>query len=857
MRGTRDWGCCVRGSPAEPALSPVRPRSLTGRSTHPVDDGWELATVAPGAQPAGRDWIAIGHRTTVAGALRRIGRPIPDDLDSLDHWFRVEIPATPGDGRRATLELDGVATICEVRWNGEAVASSASMFSALTIDVTHSLRPRNVLELRCASLTAHLGTLTVRRARWKTRLVAEQRLRAVRTTMLGRIPSWCPSPAPVGPWRPVRLVLDDADAVAVRSVRARRGSDAVELEVDADTGSIAGGRAHVGPVHAELSATGTPGTWRCEVPTVGLDRWWPHTHGVPARHEVRVELTTADGRALEVGLGATGIRDVVVDRGPDGRGFTVLVEGTRIFCRGGSLMPIDVAEPDDDPDALRARLVLLRDAGLNMVRLSGVGVPASTVLLDLCDELGFLLWHDLPLANLDHPATPELIAAVTGEVHELAGRAALHASLAVVCGGSEIEQQAAMMGTSRAVWADLPLVDAAGAALAAVRPDLAWVRSSPTGGHLPFVCDEGPSHWFGVGAYRRPLSDARASGVRFASECLAVANVPSPRVVHELLGDAAAAPTDPRWKAAVPRDRGAGWDFDDVRDHYAGELLGVDVQELRWTDPARYLAVGRAVSAELMARVLAELRRSAGPCDGALVWFLNDLVPGAGWGVLDAHGMPKSALDGLTRSCAPIALLPVDEGLNGLDIWVVNDTPEAIGGTLEVASLRDGRDHVARASQPVTVPARSDLRFRVDELYGRFTDPTCAYGFGPPAHDVVAARLLADDGTPIAHTSFVPAPIPLERTRHRDVRVDAVAAWDGQGRLTLEVSAQRFARCVSIDAGDWFAWPDHVDVAPGMPRRVELRPSRPGAAAPRQVHLSALNGLAETSVAVPEPEPAP
>ena len=214
----------------------------------------------------------------------------------------------------------------------------------------------------------------------------------------------------------------------------------------------------------------------------------------------------------------------------------------------------------------------MRDAGMNMVRIGGTMVYEADDFYALCDELGLLVWQDAMLANFDYPATEAFRASLAAEVTQFLDRTQANPSLAVLCGGSEVLQQAAMFG--------LP-ADKVDATLytefipAIVQRHAPGCRSMcPTrlrAADWPFQPDAGVTHYYGVGAYLRPLDDARRADVRFASECLALANVPDARKPTERLDVATV--TDPRWKRAVPRDPGAGWDFDDVRDHYLAIIV--------------------------------------------------------------------------------------------------------------------------------------------------------------------------------------------------------------------------------------------------------------------------------------------
>jgi beta-mannosidase len=384
---------------------------------------------------------------------------------------------------------------------------------------------------------------------------------------------------------------------------------------------------------------------------------------------------------------------------------------------------------------LRAALEQVRDAGMNMLRISGALCYEMPSFHALCDELGILVWQDFMFANMDYPRDDAgFDAEVSAEAGQLLERLGARCSTALFCGASETEQQAAMMGLPSDQWQHPLWREQLGAHVARRCPAVPYWYSTPGGRGMPFWPHDGSTHYYGVGAYMRPLSDARAAGVRFAAECLGFANPPPPDA-----GDAHAVAA-PR----VPRDNGASWTFEDVTRHYVCLLFGVAPEQLSTLPLTEYADLSRRAIAHVMYQVQAQFRDPATECRGSLVWMLRDLEPGWGWGVIDASGRPKSGYRALQRIWAPRAVWLVDEGLSGLTVVVANDPGCELAAELVVELCRSDGQAVETVSQPLRIAAHGSARFRVEELLGRFFDTAFAYRFGPPAFDSVRVALVVD-----------------------------------------------------------------------------------------------------------------
>ncbi len=821
--------------------------------------GWALCGLPAGSATlpaqaeaaAGGRWTPMAAPSTVAAVLREQGLWGLDDpprrFDAEDWWYRVEFDAPPtAPGETLWLGFDGLAGIAELWLDGALLRRSENMFVAHEHALTSG---RHVLHLRFLALD---GLLAERRPRprWRAPMVEHQQLRWLRTSLLGRTPGWSPPAAAVGPWRDVWIARRGPASLQAPRLQARIDAAGQGL-VDVRCSPWAAGSSGIdrvvlelergGQVHrADLEPPATAGgafEGRLSIPAV--ERWWPHTHGAPALYAARLLVGSAGNAEAQVlALAPVGFRSLALDTSDDG--FGLRVNDVPVFCRGACWMPLDVVALRASPSAYSAAVLQARDAGMNMLRVSGATVYEDAAFFDACDEAGVMVWQDLMFANMDYPGDDEaFMASVRTEVEQQLAGWQGRASLAVICGNSEVEQQAAMWGAPRDAWQPALFHEVLPALVGEHLPGLPYWPSSAHGGAFPHQSDVGTSSYYGVGAYLRPLDDARRADVKFTTECLGFSNVPEDSTIARMPGGHGLRVHHPAWTARAPRDLGAGWDFEDVRDHYLSALFGVDPLRCRYADHERYLALSRAVTGEAMARAFAEWRRPGSRCGGALVWFLRDLWAGAGWGLVDDAGVPKAAYHHLKRALQPCAVSLTDEGGNGLAAHVVNERPQPLSGELQIALYGPSDAPLGQAVQAVQLSARSAASWPLAAAFDGFIDLSWAYRFGPAPARLVHVRLCDAAGQqlgeafhfPEGMAIFAPADLGLSASLHVGLD-DAVE---------VEVTTQRFAQAVHVQLDGHTFDDNHFHLPPGGRRRLNARRVGVEAGGALRGRVSALN----------------
>lgn len=369
------------------AASPP-PRAPTASDQLELKDGFRLQAAsrvtASGEQLStpGFDssaWHAVTLPSTVLAGLVQAGvyadpfvknnlAQIPTSTFAEPYWYRTELEV-PQDfaGRSAWLRLDGINYRADVWLNGKQIASEREVVGAFTAherNVTAWLRPGNKNALAIRVTPPHLPQDL---AIWWQ--------------------DWNPAPPDrnAGIWQPVLLERSGPVRVTDTHVLSR-----LELPAAQRTSLTLKTQLHnlsLRPVTVALRAnfdgrtlTETVALAANEERTVTLDAahhaelsltaprlWWPRGMGEPSLYHLELSAEV-DGVVSSREQVTFGVRDVTFEVEPSGHRL-FRVNGRRFFVRGGGWASDLLLR--SSPERLESELLLVRDLGLNTLRLEG------------------------------------------------------------------------------------------------------------------------------------------------------------------------------------------------------------------------------------------------------------------------------------------------------------------------------------------------------------------------------------------------------------------------------------------------------------------------------------------------------
>ncbi len=160
--------------------------------------------------------------------------------------------------------------------------------------------------------------------------------------------------------------------------------------------------------------------------------WWPINKGEQHLYTLNLAVKE-DGRISDSVSKRFGIRDIRSDRNTPDQSRIFYVNGKRLFIRGANWIPEAMLRTSEE--RTYAQLRYTKQAGINMLRLWGGGISESDYFFDLCDEMGFLVWHEFWMTGDTNP--PEDTTIYFNNVRSTIERIRNHPSLAYYVSSNE------------------------------------------------------------------------------------------------------------------------------------------------------------------------------------------------------------------------------------------------------------------------------------------------------------------------------------------------------------------------------------------------------------------------------------
>jgi beta-mannosidase len=631
----------------------VTPSTTYNRLQFRLTGDWQVHPVALNDTYPFRekgDWLTIPDSTHLQPVLYPDRPYWGDHLRALNEqaWIyrrTFSVPHVPY--KRARLRFEGVDYYASVWVNGHFAGEHEGSFAPFSLDVTDFVRPEseNTLLVRVSSpwdAPNPKGT-------YPADHVIRGLVKGHYEHGEGVIP---PDVNPIGIWRPVWLLLDEGlnlDQFRIRThldgridlqvtctnATAESWEGTLDLQVTAENHNGDG-------ASANYRLTIAPGTHELDYSLQVADPhlWWPWDHGDPNLYRLEASLHDSSGHTVSNRDEVFGLRTVRLERSQ--QRFTYWINERAVFIRGTSYMPT-LYLSQCTREALERDIGFVRKANLNLVRVHVHVSPPE--LYELCDHAGILIWQDFELNWVqDYSADFERRARLLQR------------------------EMIAMLGNHPAIitWAchNEPTMIFTRRHNLERRPDPALYadaqQQDPT--RPVFICSgQMERDWQRSGdvhSYYGALWTARYTEI-----------YPHAFLLNSEFG------------FEVPAALATLQQYPDVWErlrHLEGQIDDL------W-----------AYQAELIQYQVEHLRRLRATCSAGYVHFwLADLVPQVGCGVLDARRQPKGGYEALRCASGPLHVALEHDGRRPFALWVFNDTPQAYPDVLLRWRIRDTADKI-------------------------------------------------------------------------------------------------------------------------------------------------------------------
>ncbi len=518
-------------------------------------------------------------------------------------------------------------------------------------------------------------------------------------------PEWNPG----GLWRPVHLVETgpvriEQLRVLCRDANPDRASLLLHARLDSDVARTVRLRTTIGDYsQRERTQTLAKGTNEVEW-TIGVDNprlWWPWSMGDQDLVDITVEVLVEDAEEpSDRAVRRTGLRQVAFEH------WVLSVNGERLFVKGANHGPTRMAIGDATAAELRRDVELAHDAGLDLLRIHAHITRPE--VYDAADELGMLLWQDLPLQWGYARSVRRHAVAQARQAVDLLGH---HPSIAVWCGHNEPLALAAEPGRYRNVtrfalrylaaqqlptwnksildrWVKRSLERSDDS-----RPVIAHSGVMP---HLPQLNGTDSHLYFGwYHGDERDLPGFAATVPRMV------------RFVSEFGAQAVPANAD-----FMDPNRWPDLDWERLESHHAlqKEVFDKRVPPADYPSFDEWRQATQRYQAVVLKYHIETLRRlKYSPSGGFCLFTWADGHPAVSWSVLDHEREPKLGFGAVVEACRPVivvadrfpaAVAPGDA--LGIDVHVVNDLRIPLAGAVVTGRLTwPGGEHSWRFSGDV------------------------------------------------------------------------------------------------------------------------------------------------------------